>query len=154
MLRWWVEKAQLLHGCPLLPAVGQYSRHPIAAAKRRRSSGHAAARRGKPGMPLERLAGLRTASVVRSAGRSTRPVSGHGFHRAEPASDEACRLDGTSQVHRAPIPQRDGATERWLLDRDSHQDDGCGGGQSVEWSFGSIPHAELMKSVARRIVDW
>jgi len=104
-------------------------------------------------MPLERLAGLHTASVVRSAGRSTRPVSGHGFHRAEPASDEACRLDGTSQVHRAPIPQRDGATERWLLDRDSHQDDGCGGGQSVEWSFDTIPHADLLRSVARRISD-
>src|SRR5215831_6402344 len=61
----WVENAQLLHGCPPLPAGGQYSRHSIAAAKRQRSSAHGAARHGKQGKRLERAAALQAARVVR-----------------------------------------------------------------------------------------
>src|SRR5262249_21945595 len=124
----WVEKAQLLHGCPPLPMAEEYSWQAIAAAKHRRSSGYAADRRWKRGIPPERVAGFHSIRVARWAGRSTRPVSGHGFHRAVPALDEARRGDSTNQVYRAPIPQRDGATERWLLDPDSHRDDGRGGG--------------------------
>src|SRR5215472_4396436 len=81
------------------------------------------------------------------------PVPMRGFHRAVSASDEARRLGGTSRVNRAPIPQRGGADERWLLDRDSHQDDGRGGGQSVEWSFDEINREWLTRFVEHRIAD-
>ena len=74
-----------------------------------------------------------------------------GFHRAVSASDEARRLGGASRVNRAPILQRDAADERWLLDRDSHQDDGRGGGQSVEWSFDNLPHDLLLKAVRKHV---
>src|SRR5215472_7773951 len=81
------------------------------------------------------------------------PVPMRGFHRAVSASDEARCLGGTSRVNRAPIPQRDGADERWLLDRDSHQDDGRGGGQSVEWSFGAVSQSWLVRFLEHRVGD-
>ncbi|MGZ5095676.1 MAG: reverse transcriptase domain-containing protein, partial [Burkholderiales bacterium] len=77
------------------------------------------------------------------------PVSTRVCRLAAPRSDAAHRAGGTSPAPLVPCPQKGGAGERSLLDWDSYR----GGGQSVEWSFGSIPHAELMRSLARRIVD-
>ena len=67
-------------------------------------------------MPFDPVAGLDPTRAVRWADRSTPPVSGNGFHRAELALDEARRVDGTNQVHQALIPQGDGAIERRAQD--------------------------------------
>jgi RNA-directed DNA polymerase len=87
--------------------------------------------------------------ITAAASRSTRPAPRSGFRRATPASDAARRGDGTSPAPRAPIPQGDGAGEQWLLVWDIRR----GGGQSVEWSFNSIPHAKLLKLISLRISD-
>lgn len=91
----------------------------------------------------------RAMAVATGVDRSTLPVSTSVCRRAAPMSDAARRVGGTSPAHRAPRPQTGGAIERSLLGWESRR----GGGQSVEWSFGSIPHAELLKCVARRVVD-
>jgi len=98
-------------------------------------------------MPLE----LVLQGFPQRSGPSRRLEPASAFHRAIPASDEACRLDEPSQAHPAPAPRRHGAYERWLLGWDIRR--GGGDGQSVEWFFDTIPHVPLMKSVARRISD-
>lgn len=104
-------------------------------------------------MRLECVASLEKAPAVRRTGRSTRPVSAHVFRRAVPASDAARRGGGTSPAPPAPIPQRDGADERSSLARDSHRDGGCGGGQSVQWSFDTIDHTHLRGFLDQRVTD-
>src|SRR6202521_3957292 len=130
----------------------QYWRPPGVAAKRPRSLGYGADHRGRRGMVVE-CAAPRVKSGPLLADRSTTLVSMRVCHRVAPASGAVHRAGDTSPAHRAPCPRRRGAAELSLLGWDSHRDDGYGGGQSVEWSFGSVPHAELMLSLARRIVD-
>jgi hypothetical protein len=79
-------------------------------------------------MPLDPVVAWGPISAVGWSGRSTPPAPGNGFRRAVRVLDAARRVDGTSQVHQAPIPQGDGAIERRLLAQDSHRDDGRGGG--------------------------
>jgi RNA-directed DNA polymerase len=73
-----------------------------------------------------------------------------GCRRVTPMSDAARRAGGTSRAHRAPCPQRDDAGERSLLEWDNRRG---GDGQSVEWSFDTIPHERLRARVAERISD-
>jgi len=82
--------------------------------------------------------------------RSRSLESASAYHQVAPTSDEAYRSGEPSPARPAPTPRKHGVDERWLLARDIQRG---GGGQSVEWFFDSIPHAELMKSVARRVVD-
>ena len=49
--------------------------------------------------------------------------------------------------------RREGERGRLPRSRPRLDEPGCGGGHSVGVSFDSIPHAELMKSVSRRISD-
>jgi hypothetical protein len=91
-------------------------------------------------------------AFYRRADRSRPRESMSACRRAVLMSAAVHRAAASSRVIPAPFLQKDGGDERWLLDGGSRRDDG-GGGQSVVWSFGSIPHAELMRSLARRIVD-
>jgi Reverse transcriptase (RNA-dependent DNA polymerase) len=62
---------------------------------------------------------------------------------AVPMSAAARRADAAIRAIPALFLQKDGGDEQWLLEGDTRRDDG-GGGQSVEWSFGSIDHEKLL----------
>ena len=98
-------------------------------------------------MPLE----LVLRGFPQRSGPSRRPEPASAFHRAIPASDEACRLGEPSRAHPAPGPRRHGAYEQWLLGWDIRR--GGGDGQSVEWFFDTIDHGWLVKFIGHRIAD-
>ena len=99
-------------------------------------------------MPVE--SAMRQARTVwRRADRSRALAPTSVCRREAPTSSEVDRADDTSQAHQAPCPERGGAAERWLPGWDSRQ----GGGQSVEWSFDTIPHGPLMARVGERVSD-
>jgi RNA-directed DNA polymerase len=83
------------------------------------------------------------------ADRSTLLESTSVCRRVAPVLDTTRRADGTSPADRAPCPQRGGAGEQSLLDWDNRR----GGGQSVEWSFGSLSHQWLLRFVEHRVAD-
>src|SRR5664280_154262 len=144
------EKAQLLHG--YAPAASTAAEHPqpeVDPAEHLQPSARGATACRRPAMRAE-AACRREPAFASFARQSRRPVSASAYHQATPKSAGARRLGAASRALPAPAPQMHGADERWLLAWDIPRG---GGGQSVEWFFGSIPHAELLKSVARRIVD-
>jgi len=99
-------------------------------------------------MRLELVDCLATGPLLRHADRSRSRAPGTSSHRATPVSGAICRVDGTIPTHRAPCPRRHGACGRSLLVGDSYR-----GGQSVEWSFGSVSHEHLQRFVAHRVGD-
>jgi len=84
------------------------------------------------------------------AGQSRMPVSASAYRPGAPASAGVRHRGASNPARPTPSPRTHGAHEQLLLASDTQRG---GGGQSVEWFFGSIPHAELLQSVARRIVD-
>ena len=92
----------------------------------------------------------REPTVASFAGQSRRPVSASAYHQATPKSDGARRLGAASRALPATAPQMHGADERWLLAWDIPRG---GGGQSVEWFFGSLNHDWLLRFVEHRVGD-
>src|SRR6266404_6130793 len=142
------EKAQLLHGSA--PAVSAAAGHPqpqVDAAEHPQLFGPGATAGRRPAMSAE----LVLPALLGLSSQSRRLESASAYHQAAPTLDEACLLGAPSPAHPTPALRRHGAYERWLLSRDTQR--GGGGGQSVEWFFGSLDHGCALRFLEERVGD-